>query len=173
MTSTTELGDQVGSSSSDPYKTVEEKIAAWHPRYPPDFETRFTAAEKAVMSAQAQSYQTAILLVIHRLRFPLGTEDAVAHQYARDIIECLSPLKTWPSDGATGLALDFPLLVAMVELPVQAGVLFTALEPLRYRKRQSADMLDFIETVNKARQSGFRGLWFDLVHKEFRGDILP
>jgi hypothetical protein len=169
----TGLVDQTDPSTCDPYKQIEEQITAWSPTLPPDFYANFTAREVDVMSAQAQSYQTAILLVIHRLRHPLGVEDAIGHRYATAILEQLSPLRTWPSDGATGLALDFPLLMAMVELPLEAGDLFRAFEPLRYRRRQSEDMVDFIETVNRARQSGFVGLWFELVQDGFRGDFLP
>ena len=172
-TSSAELVDRGDSNTDDPYQRIEEEIIAWSPTLPPDFYTKFTAREIDVMSAQAHSYQTAVLLVIHRLRHPLGVEDAAGHRYATAIIEQLSPLTTWPSDGATGLALDFPLLVAMVELPVEAGDVFGAFEPLRYRRRQSEDMVDFIEAVNRARQSGFGGLWFELVQEGFRGDFLP
>lgn len=168
-----ELNGQAGSSLCDPYKIVEEQIAAWSPTYPSDFCRQFTISERDAMLAQARSYQTTLLLVIHRLRFPLGVEDSIAQDYAKSIIDFIAPLRDWSSDGATGLALDFPLLIAMVELPGQAGELFKAFEPLRYRKRQSDDMLNFIDSVNRARHSGFQGLWFDLVQNEFHGDILP
>lgn len=170
--STTQL-NEVFLNWNDSYRNIEQRIAAWTPILPPTFDRKFTTSEVVVMFAQARSYRLAALLIIHRLRFPLDIENIVAHRYALSILEELSPLKTWSSDGATALGLDFPLLVVMLEIPDGGKKVFESFESLRYRKRQSEDMLKFVRAVTEARQSGFRGLWFDLVEDNFHGDILP
>jgi hypothetical protein len=163
----------------DAYAEIESRITAWTPRLPPDLATTFTASEQTLLHAQAHAYKAASLLLIHRLRHPLGTADVPAAHLASDVLTHLSPLHLSPlnpasdSASATGLALDFPLLLAMLEQPASAGPLFRALEPLRYRARQADDLLAFVEVVRGARREGFKGRWFELVGSGFRGDSLP
>lgn len=157
----------------DPYEDIERSIAAWEPEYPVDLHCRFTAEEVANMLAQARAYRFASLLIIHRLRYPFGTQDVVGQSHASQIIEALCPLLISTSDATRGLAVDFPLLVAMVEMPNHGVEVFQAFEPLRYRRRQSEDILNFVRVVQQARADGYRGLWFDLVRSGFKGDILP
>ncbi|KAI0126179.1 hypothetical protein BJ170DRAFT_583546 [Xylariales sp. AK1849] len=152
-----------------PYTEIKRKIRDWAPELPSCFFTTYSALEVSIMLAQARSYRIAALLVIHRLRFPLGIEDLVAQRYADDILREISILKAWPSDAATGLGLDFPLLVATLELPGLGSDIYKAFEPLRFRRQHSDEILDFIKFVTKARENGYCGLWFDLVHNRLRG----
>ncbi|OAL53104.1 hypothetical protein IQ07DRAFT_351755 [Pyrenochaeta sp. DS3sAY3a] len=157
----------------DPYQDVEKRIMGWIPAIPPELSPIYTSREREAMLAIASSYRVASLLIIHRLRNPFGVDDAAASLYAKQILDDVSSLMPWASGGATGLAVDFPLLIAMIELPVHGQNIFTSLEPLRYRKRQAECILEFVNYVTTARQSGYRGLWFDLVQEGFMGDFLP
>lgn len=164
-------------SPSDPnedghYCEIDRKIRAWTPQLPSDFFTAYSSLESAIMLAQARSYRLAALLVIHRLRFPFGTEDLAAQRYADDILRELSILKAWPPDAATGLGLDFPLLVATLELPGPGWDIYKVYEPLRFRRQHSEEILDFITFVTAAREDGFNGLWFDLVQDRLHGITL-
>ncbi|PSN62733.1 hypothetical protein BS50DRAFT_560462 [Corynespora cassiicola Philippines] len=162
-----------GVNEYNPYCGIEHRIKTWRPLYPPDFLNKFSTLEITAMQAQANSYKNAALLIIHRLRFPLGVEDGAAHDYAEAILKELSPLTGWPCTGATGLGLDFPLFIAMIEIPGWGEKVFRAFEPLRYRKRQAKDMLEFLRVIQKSRLIGYTGLWFDLVEDSFQGDFLP
>ncbi|POR33094.1 Fatty-acid amide hydrolase [Tolypocladium paradoxum] len=51
---------------------LELDIHTWRPPVPDGFTTRFTSTEVAHMISQAQAMPTAALLVVHRLRHPLG-----------------------------------------------------------------------------------------------------
>jgi hypothetical protein len=139
---------------------------------PSCFFTTYSALEVSIMLAQARSYRLATLLVIHRLRFPLGVENVVAQHYANGIVQELSILKAWPPDAATGLGLDFPLLVATLELPELGANIYKAFEPYRFRRQHSDEILDFIKFVTTAKEKGYNGLWFDLVHNRLHGVII-
>jgi hypothetical protein len=156
-------------TEEDLYSEIERKVRDWAPELPPRFFTAYSALEVTVMLAQARSYRIATLLVIHRLRFPLGIEDLVAQRYAGDIFRDLSILKAWPPDAATGLGLDYPLLLATLELPGPGEEIYKAYEPLRFRRQHSDELLDFINFVTAARENGYNGLWFNLVHDRLHG----
>ena len=125
------------------------------------------------MLVQAHLYRLTALLIIHRLRFPLGTEDIIGQRYAKEIFRELYSLREWPTNGATGLGLDFPLFVAMVELPKVGFEAFQAFDALRYRKQHPRNIMEFIELIQKKQRLAFRRSWLDLVNGGFIGDILP
>jgi hypothetical protein len=157
------------SIEDDIYSEIERKIQNWTPELPSSVLTTFSTFEISVILAQARSYRIASLLVIHRLRFPLGIEDLVAQRHADNILRELSGLKAWPLDAATGLCVDFPLLVATLELPGPGSDIYKAFEPFRFRRQHSEEMLDFIKFVTGARENGYNRLWFDLVHNRLHG----
>ncbi|CAM1509153.1 Fc.00g028920.m01.CDS01 [Cosmosporella sp. VM-42] len=157
----------------DPYFEVEQKLNTWIPTLPPDFFTKYQASEGAAILAQARLYRTAALLVIHRLRFPLGLENRLASSYAASILQDLSIFMKWPTDGVTGLGLDFPLLVAVLELPSPGESIFKAFELLRFRREHSDQILSFMKLVRGAYDGGFDGLWFDLVEESLPEMLFP
>jgi hypothetical protein len=171
---TSEFGEHASPSDSkdDSYSEVERKIRDWAPELPTYFFTTYSALEVSIMLSQARSYRIAALLIIHRLRFPLGIEDIAAQRYAEVILQELSILKAWPPDAATGLGLDFPLLVATLELPATGLQIYKAFEPLRFRRQHSDEILHFIKLVTAARENGYRGLWFELAHDRLHGVTL-
>ena len=169
-----EIGFAIGGllhcdGDNDVYSKVERNIYNWAPDIPSEFFTRYSAWEVTVMLAQARTYRLAALLAIHRLRRPLVQEDHIAERFADEILRDLSILKTWPPDAATGVGFDFPLLVATLEMPERGRELYEAFEPFRFRRQHSDELLEFIDMVIAARESGYDGLWFDLVHDRLRG----
>jgi hypothetical protein len=157
------------STDENNYSDIERKIRDWTPELPSSFFMTYSAFEVGIMLAQARSYRSAALLVIHRLRYPIGVGDLVAHGYASDILGELSILKAWPPDAATGLCLDFPLLVATLELPEPGSDIYKAFEPFRFRRKHSEQILDFVKFATGARGDGYDGLWFGLVHDRLHG----
>lgn len=158
-----------GDDKTDLYSEIEKKIRTWTPALPSDFFTAYSSWEANLIRTQARCYRIATLLVIHRLRFPLGMEDKIGQSYADEILQDLSSLKAWPSDAATGVGLDFPLLVSTLELPGPGGEMYKAFEPFRFRRQHSDEILEFIRYVDTARESGFQGLWFELVEQRLLG----
>jgi hypothetical protein len=160
------------SDEPDPYFHIEQSLKNWKPPGTIQLLERFSASEIDAMIIQARLYRLAALLIIHRLRFPLGINDDLAHGYAKDILDDLSHMKTWPYNGATGLGLDFPLLIAAVEFPVIGEEIFRSLNQLRFRQT-SDDYIEFVRCIRQAHTSGYRGLWPDLVGKELPLPVLP
>ncbi|KIW08546.1 uncharacterized protein PV09_00514 [Verruconis gallopava] len=157
----------------DPYSDVEQGIHDWTPSTPPGFWADYTAQEQKAMFVQARTYRLAALLIIHRLRFPLGIQGTAARSLASAILDDIAELKSWPPDGATGLGLDFPLLVAAVEMPQRGVELFGSFDRLRFRKRHLDRIEDFVRTLHEARGNQYSGSWLDFVEDHFVGDLLP
>ncbi|CAH0016603.1 unnamed protein product [Clonostachys rhizophaga] len=158
----------------DPYTDVEERISSWVPEWPPDLFTTFSPLEATKIVAQAQNFRLGALLIIHRLRYPLGVEDDAAAVMADEIILLLSRLAKHQGDCATGLGLDFPLLVAMIEKPGPGSEVDEAFVPLRYRQHgESRQLSEFVKFVTDARRAGYSGLWLDLVHDGLHGVFIP
>ncbi|KAH7176849.1 hypothetical protein EDB81DRAFT_773652 [Dactylonectria macrodidyma] len=158
----------------DPYLEIERRIYGWSPQLPPDFYSKYTPRETAGMLAQASLYRTAALLIIHRLRFPLGMEDDTAFVYAENIFSELRLLATWPPEEL-GVGLDFPLTVAMMEMPGPGEELFNVFQPMRFRQANggSVEIMSFIKSITTMRDMGYSGSWFDFVGDGLRGMILP
>lgn len=108
---------------------LESTVLSWHSSLPGDM---------GLLKAQADIYQHATLLVIHRLRYPLGRNDETALRLARKVlagIERLLGMATTPALGGDckhterrgpqfDFRLTFPFFVAAVELrdPAERGV---------------------------------------------------
>jgi hypothetical protein len=160
-------------ASDDPYAEIEEKICAWTPILPPHFFSQYSTTEITTMLTQARLYRITALLIIHRLRFPVGIEDTAARSYAESILNELRLVVTWPPDDFVGLAVDFPLLTAMIEMPVWGEEILRAVEPRRLRKAPTEEIMEFVRHVRKSYEMGYRGLWLDLTTDELLGVILP
>ncbi|VUC21209.1 unnamed protein product [Clonostachys rosea] len=166
--------DIAPSTEYDPYTDVEERISSWVPEWPPDLFTTFSPLEATKIVAQAQIFRLGTLLIVHRLRYPLGVEDEAAGVLADEIILLLSRLANHQENCATGLGLDFPLLVAMIEKPGPGSEVDEAFVPLRYRQHgESRQLSEFVKYVTDARSAGYSGLWLDLVHDGLHGVFIP
>lgn len=163
--------EQENLEASDPYKDIERKISAWKPLPHEPRSSQHEVLETDAALAQASLYRIAALLVIHRLRFPIGKEDSTARRYADCILTQLSFISTCSSEG-TGIGLDFPLLVAMMELPNRGEQLFWALDNFRIQKNFS-NIAQFVKSVWKEYDSGYNGLWLDLIPRKLQLPMLP
>lgn len=159
----------------DEYTEIEQKITSWSPTWPSHFLTAYSPVEVVAMLAQARLYRTASLLIIHRLRFPLGVEDRVARCHADAILNEFCNIEAWTSSPDHGLrfATDFPLLVATLELPERGGAILERLKPLRIQPLNSKGIVEFAREARRAAQEGYMGLWFDLAEKRLLVDVLP
>ena len=161
-------------ADDDAYSTVERQISSWEPVLAPDFFTKYTLVETSALLAQARLYKTAGLILIHRLRHPLGVQDEVGKHYAETILHDLSSF-TWSigHQDASGIGLNFLLLLFTLELPEQGISLIQALEPFRFGPNQYIRILEFVEYARGQRNCGFDGLWFDLAEDGLFGVALP
>jgi len=161
-------------ADDDAYSTVERQISSWEPVLPPEFSTKYTHVETSALLAQARLYKTAGLILIHRLRHPLGVHDETGKRYAESIFHDLSSF-TWSrgSQYASGIGSNFLLLLATLELPKQGNLMIRTLEPFRFGPKQYIQILEFVEYVRVQRNFGFDGLWFDLAEDGLFGVALP
>lgn len=93
---------------------LEQAIRSWRPDIPKDLVRDFTSMEVSHLICQANVMQTAVLLVIHRLRHPFGTEQDTALAMASGILTQLG-MTRWIT-GHTPRCVDLPLIIACLEI---------------------------------------------------------
>ena len=93
---------------------LEEAVNRWRPEVPEEMAKNCTSTEVCHMLCQAQVMQTAALIIIHRLRYPYGTEQAAASAMASSILCQLDMTRL--VTGRTPRSIDLPLVVACLEL---------------------------------------------------------
>ncbi|KAK8924949.1 hypothetical protein VCV18_005375 [Metarhizium anisopliae] len=94
---------------------IEEEIRRWQPSIQDSRMSEFTPTEVSHMVCQASTMQTAALLIIHRLRYPYGTEDLAASAMASSILS--QNQMTQKITGRAPRCVDLPLIVACTEIP--------------------------------------------------------
>lgn len=157
----------------DMFADLEHQIRLWEPRPPPSVFSGYTTREVNAMLLQARVYRTAALLIIHRLRHPLGTRDDEALVHANVIIAELLGFVGWAPDGMRGLPIALPLLVALLETRTSGGEdVIPEMGSFAMHPRHASEFRRFISLVWAAREGGFRGLWFDLA-TSFQVPIIP
>ncbi|KAF5862033.1 hypothetical protein ETB97_012179 [Aspergillus alliaceus] len=158
----------------DCYTDIERSIELWAPIIPPDFFTEYDEVERQMMMTQADAYRLAALLVIHRLRFPLGVQDTLAQHYANRIFHKISSFFAHSNmEGAGAFPVAFPLFISMFEVEGPGEDL---LENLRRFPIQSICMLklhDFVRHVRRIRESGDSVLLFDVVEHDLIHAVIP
>ncbi len=93
---------------------LDRSVQEWLPVVPDNFTTRFTAIEVAHMLCQAQVLRLTALLVLHRLRYPFGMNDAPAQALSVTILSQLE--MTFHVTGQHVRCVNLALLVACLEL---------------------------------------------------------
>ncbi|KAH7128921.1 hypothetical protein EDB81DRAFT_808503 [Dactylonectria macrodidyma] len=93
---------------------VEQSICQWQPVMPEDFTTHFDTIEVAHMLCQAQVMRLTALLVVHRLQYPFGVNDALAQVMSAAILSQLE--MTLAATKQPVRCVDLALLVACLEL---------------------------------------------------------
>lgn len=155
----------------DIFTDIESQIRSWEPKIPHLF-SDFSQLEVASMLLQARLYRTASLLIIHRLRYPLGENDDEAIIQAHIILAELSAFVTWAPDELRGLPIGLPLLVAMLETREHGEHIVSQMATFSRHPRHEMEFKRFVDLVWAAREGGFRGLWFDLA-KSFQMPLVP
>lgn len=111
---------------------VETAVFSWRASIPPGTLGSSSAREIEILEIQAEVYRRAILLIIHRLRHPLGSEDETAREWSGAILAGIERLFGVAAQAHDGLAapvresnfdyrLALPFFVAAVEVADLAG----------------------------------------------------
>ncbi|KAJ5442713.1 hypothetical protein N7445_005720 [Penicillium cf. griseofulvum] len=158
----------------DCYTDIERSIELWAPSIPPNFFTAYDESERQMMTTQANAYRLAALLVIHRLRFPLGVQDTLGQYYANCIFHEISSFFAHSNmQGVGAFPVTFPLFISMFEVE---GPGESLLESLRRFPIQSICMLklhDFVRHVRRVKESGDSMLLFDVVEHDLTHAVIP
>lgn len=93
---------------------LELDIRNWRPSVPDGFAARHTPNEVAHIICQTQVMPMAVLLIVHRLRHPFGTEEGVGSVLATSILAQLDT--TLLVTGSAPPCVDVPLIAACLEL---------------------------------------------------------
>jgi len=171
-----EVRDTASDSPSHVYERlaeIEERIQHWRPPTPPQLYTDFGQNEVLAMVTQANTYRLAGLLVIHRLRYPLGIEDETAHFLASSIFSELSYFVKTDATKSTALPIVFPITLAMFELEGPGEELLELLAAFTVQNTSAVRLRGFVNQVREARRSGYRGTWFELVDSELHVAMPP
>ncbi|RSL49166.1 hypothetical protein CEP54_012548 [Fusarium duplospermum] len=97
---------------------IELTVTTWQPHIPEGFATRYTTAEVSHMLCQAQVVRLGALLLIHRLRYPFGTNNSPALALATAILTQLD--LTRAATNHSILSISLPLLAACFEIKEEA-----------------------------------------------------
>ncbi|KAH8691447.1 hypothetical protein BGW36DRAFT_363779 [Talaromyces proteolyticus] len=158
----------------DCYSDIEKSIEDWVPTLPPDFLSAYDKAEVQMMLTQANVYRLAGLLVIHRLRYPFGVRDSVAQHYANCIFsEMSSSCAALTQDGMRALPIMFPLWISMFEVEGPGEDLLEKFSCFPLPSVCMSKLCGFVKHVRMAKESGYNGLWFDLVENNLHFAVIP
>ncbi|KAH7121552.1 hypothetical protein EDB81DRAFT_861483 [Dactylonectria macrodidyma] len=163
---------QYARTNGEELDDIRRRVSNWEPRPSTSFFTCYTKFEVSAMMMQARVYRLATLLIIHRLQYPLGVEDDPAARLAMAIAAELECFVQWVPNDMKGIPIGFPLLVALLEID---GV---SEKVIRYASPETAEptyvdqLRAFIQLAKAARDSGFRGLWFDIAEDKLSIPVL-
>ena len=167
--------------NADYLTNIERAIQYWKPTLPPNLFTDYDKEEILLMTTQSVIYRLAALLIIHRLRYPLGINDEPAINHATAIFSELykfafsmtvsMPQKKQPALGA--LPMVFPLMLAMLEIEGPGETLLGLLSSFTVQSVCATRIAGFVNEVRVARQAGFGRIWFDLVDSKLHVSVIP
>lgn len=156
-------GSESVSAIWDRLDEIEETIRRWRAQTPLDLFEKYGQHAVLAMVTQANVYRLAALLVIHRLRYPLGVEDKEAQKLANNIFAELAFFAKSASKEASALPVVFPLTMAMLEIAGPGEELLERLATFTIQTISASRLQDFVKFVRASKESGFEGTWFDLV----------
>lgn len=129
---------------------LEDKVQQWRPATSQDLHRLFNAIEVSHMLCQAQVWQQAALLILHRLRHPYGTNDEPARVLSKAILTNLDMIHLCTRKAVKHVELAF--LVACLE--VEARQRRQWLQKVRvlvgYSAQFQKDMQDTITSIWRA-----------------------
>lgn len=166
----------VGESPSGMYEQladIERVILDWKPPNTPEILLMHGQYEVLAMMTQANAYRLAALLIIHRLRYPLGVEDETARDLANSIFSIISHFADSAAQETTALPVVFPLTMAMIEIEGPGEKLWERLSLFAVQSMSATRLRGFIKQVRACRETGYEGLWFDLVETQLHVAMPP
>lgn len=142
---------------------TETQVQEWEPPSSPVLFSEFGQHEVLGMMTQANVYRLATLLIIHRLRYPLGVEDETGRVLADSIFSAMSLFTMSAAEKLTALPMVFPLTMAMLEVEGPGEELLDKLSAFTVQSISAVRLREFVKAVRAAKESGFEGIWFELV----------
>lgn len=152
---------------------IEALVQKWEPPNPPVLSVEFGQYEVLGMMTQANVYRLATLLLIHRLRYPLGVEDGTGRVLADSIFSTMSLFAASAADKVTALPMVFPLTIAMLEGEGPGEQLLDRLSAFTIQSISAVRLRDFVKAVRAAKEAGFEGIWFELVESHLHVAMPP
>jgi hypothetical protein len=142
---------------------IEYQIRVWKPDESGLARGKYSTFEILSMRTQATMYKTAGLLLIHRLRYPLGTNDSLATALANEILEARTSFLTAAGPSAKLQHMAFPIFLALMEAESPVMNVWENSTCLRARPICMDGLVAFHEYVCEQRRMGFDGSLFGLV----------
>lgn len=142
---------------------IEQKVLSWTPDEASLHTTKFTDSEIMLLRAQATIYRSATLLLIHRLKYPIGCQDGIAVSYANDIFEEKDKILLHGGPDTKLQFGCFPLFLALLEIPLRPETLWKSLTRLSYCPACAEQFFAFHKYFWQRRWDGFKGSLFDLI----------
>ncbi|KAJ5550426.1 hypothetical protein N7535_001632 [Penicillium sp. DV-2018c] len=142
---------------------IEETIRRWRPRTPAQLFDSYGQNAVLAMVTQANVYRLAALLVIHRLRYPLGVEDEAAQKHANGIFSELAFFAKQAVKETSALPVVFPLTMAMLEIEGPGEDLLERLSSFTVQSVSAVRLQEFVKLIRASRKAGAQSIWFDLV----------
>lgn len=169
----TDIGSDSHPEHSQRLAEIEQTIRHWKPQTSPQIFTDFAQHEILAMVTQANVYRLAALLIIHRLRYPLGVEDAAGQDLANSIFAEMSFFTKSATQKTTALPVVFPLTLSMFEVQGPGEELLERLSSFTVQSTSALRLQEFVKRVRASRELGFRGLWFELVETQLHAAMPP
>lgn len=147
---------------------IHAAVEAWQPSNSEQLIKQFSGpAEIVNLLAQAKAYRLGALLMVHRLRFPFGQEDARAEIWSKEVLMELQMAKL-----VTNMQMRFvtlPFIVAAVEVQEKSLRVKTLQQVDDCVDRFAPSMQNvtktFLTRVWHERDLNITKRWFDSVHK--------
>lgn len=144
---------------------IEQQVLSWVPNEASLHDSSFTDTEIMLLRAQATIYRSATLLLIHRLKYPLGCQDGIAVSYANDIMEEKDKILLHGGPDTKLQFGCFPLFLALLEIPLRPETLWKSLTRLSYCPACAEQFFAFHKYFWQRRWGGFKGSLFDLIEE--------
>ncbi|OQE47002.1 hypothetical protein PENCOP_c001G02220 [Penicillium coprophilum] len=169
-------GSEPYSAIHDRLDGIEEEIRRWRPQTPTGLFESYGRNAVLSMVTQANVYRLAGLLIIHRLRYPLGVEDEAGGKLANGIFSELAFFAKSAINlkESSALPVVLPLMTAMIEIQGPGEVLIDRLATSFTAQSASASRLqEFVKVARASKESGYQGIWFELVDTHLRVAVPP
>ncbi|CAI7656365.1 unnamed protein product [Penicillium glandicola] len=154
---------------------LEETIRRWRPKTPARLFERYGQHAVLAIVTQANVYRLAALLIIHRLQYALGVEDEIAWKLANGIFSELAFFAKSAVNvkESSALPVVFPLTMAMFEINGPGEDLLDRFASFSVQSASALRLQEFVKLARASRESGFEGIWFDLVDTHLRVAVPP